>query len=187
MPISEIVDYIHTRTQEGASAQELRATLMAAGWHESDIENGLRDVAIGLHPATPGASIHEDLAQVRGMVAHLATRLQGIETTVASLPTSFIGPDHELMESHKPGFFGRALSLTLTILATVGLGLYGADAVPRGIITAQDYQIMLGAIGALFAVVSMVLIRRYRAWSGWLLCGGAVALWITDIVLAWRI
>lgn len=86
MPESELVDYIQEQTQQGVTAEHLRISLMEAGWHEADINNALHDVAAGLHPATPGASIHEDLAQVRGMVAHLATRVHSIEATLARTP-----------------------------------------------------------------------------------------------------
>jgi hypothetical protein len=94
MPNSQLVSYLQEQTQQGASAQMLRESLMEAGWPELEIDNALHDVAAGLHPATPGASIHEDLAQVRGMVAHLAARVKTLEARL--LPSEFIGPDHEL-------------------------------------------------------------------------------------------
>ena len=80
----ELVDYIRAQSALGVPAPMLRETLMGAGWAEHDIENALHDVAAGMHPVTMGASIHEDLAQVRGMVSHLATRVQRLESRLVS-------------------------------------------------------------------------------------------------------
>lgn len=80
----ELIDYIRSQSQEGVPAPMLRETLMNAGWAEHDIENALHDVAAGMHPITAGASIHEDLAQVRGLVSHLASRVQRLEVRLAA-------------------------------------------------------------------------------------------------------
>jgi hypothetical protein len=201
MPIAELVDYIQAQTQEGVSAQDLRVSLMEAGWHEVDIDNALHDVAAGLHPATPGASIHEDLAQVRGMVAHLAARMKDLEGTIASfasspqrlalesqeqLPTAFIGAERELTATPPASLFSRAVSLALTLLGSLGLARYGVSLVRRQEIALQDFHIMVIAFGLLALVLSVVLIRQGRAWSGMMACVGALTVWLIDIDLAWR-
>src|SRR4030042_2229232 len=84
MTVPEMIEYVRQQSQAGVSAQELRETLMAAGWSELDVENALHDVAAGLQPVTIGASIHEDLAQVRGLVAHLTTRVGRLEARLAT-------------------------------------------------------------------------------------------------------
>ena len=76
----ELLSYIHEQTRQGMTAQDIRVALMESGWSERDVENAFHDVAAGLEPLTQGASIHEDLAQVRGMVSHLANRVRTIET-----------------------------------------------------------------------------------------------------------
>ncbi len=200
MPIAELVDYIQAQTQEGVSAQELRVSLMEAGWHEVDIENALHDVAAGLHPATPGASIHEDLAQVRGMVAHLAARMKDLEGTIAAfasspqrlalepqgqLPSAFIGAERELPPA-PVSLFSRALTFTLTLLGSIGLARYGVSLVQRQQVALQDFHIIVGAFGLLALVLSVVLIRQGRAWSGMMTCITALTVWLIDIDLAWR-
>lgn len=84
MSHQDLVLYIREQTQQGVTAEVLRQKLMEAGWRELDIANALHDVAAGLRPVSEGASIHEDLAQVRGVVAHLATRMKALEVHLAS-------------------------------------------------------------------------------------------------------
>ena len=88
----DLIAYIRQETQDGVTAHELRETLMEAGWSELDVDNALHDVAAGLRPVTEGASIHEDLAQVRGMVAHLASRVQKLETRLTAVPATLSLP-----------------------------------------------------------------------------------------------
>lgn len=201
MPIAELIDYIKTQTQEGVSAQELRVALMEAGWHEVDIENGLHDVAAGLRPATPGSSIHEDLAQVRGMVAHLAVRIKDVEKTIASLasdptmqalptqgllPSTYIGAERELMVRHSPSRLYRVMSAILTMLCSVSVAQYGASLVHREAVALQDYHIMIGAFGILVLILSVVFLRQGRAWLATLLSFGVLIVWAFDVDMAWR-
>ncbi len=202
MAVPELVDYIQEQTQQGESAQNLRESLMEAGWQELDIENALHDVAAGLHPATPGASIHEDLAQVRGMVAHLADRVKGIEATLASsialpaqpqigvqreLPSSFIGPDHELTAGHSRHTLARAVSLVVALGVAVLLGVYVTSLVSLHALAPLDQIVIAAAGGAFLIVMAGISMRRGHAWASSLLTAGAVALWATDALVSWRV
>lgn len=189
MPISELVDYIRTETQEGATADALRVTLMEAGWQEVDIDNALHDVAAGMYPATPGASIHEDLAQVRGMVAHLATRVKGLEATLATfatLPSTFIGADHELAGPSRASLARKVITTIVFVLSAGALGLYVTNLVNDNALAPRDMLIIAGALGALCFVISFIRMRRGHAWSAALFCAGAIALWAADTIVAWR-
>lgn len=201
MPIPELIDFIRSETQEGATAQSLRVTLMEAGWQEVDIDNALHDVAAGMHPATPGASIHEDLAQVRGMVAHLATRVKGLEASLASfvttapaqqlpaqhsLPSPFIGVEHELAGPTGLSLARKILSVIGTALFVGVLALYATELVSDGILTSRDALIIAGAAGVLCYIVSFMRMRRGYAWSASVLAAAAIALWLADVFVAWR-
>lgn len=80
----ELVSYIAQQTRSGLAAVDLRTSLMEAGWSEEEIGNALHDVAAGMEPLTTGVALHEDLAQVRGVVAHLASRIRVLEGRLAS-------------------------------------------------------------------------------------------------------
>ncbi len=202
MPPSSLVDYIHEQTRDGISAHDIRVELLAAGWRELDIENGFRDVAAGLHPVTPGASIHEDLAQVRGMVAHLATRMKDLEATLASvatlphqqslpmqgqLPTAFIGADHELTARPAPSLARRAISLVIAALVFLQLAQYGAILVQRQSIAQQDYHVMVASFVALLVIAAALALRSRASWRATLLSASALILGGADLVFSWRV
>jgi len=202
MPIPELVDYIRTQTQEGVTAEDLRFSLMEAGWLENDIDNALHDVAAGLHPATPGASIHEDLAQVRGMVAHLASRVKGVEAQLASftgrpvqaslptqsqLPTEFIAADHELSAPSGRGTFFHIISLVITVALSVGVGVYATQLVNRNALAPLDHLLIAAALGVFLLIASVVYMKRGKAWAASLLAAGGLALCGTDVFISWRV
>lgn len=195
MPDTELVDYIQEQTQQGVTAQDLRVSLMEAGWHESDINNALHDVAAGLHPATPGASIHEDLAQVRGMVAHLATRVHSIEATLASagalgaqrqLLSGTIGPDHEISAPKRHHWFGRMVTLFALVALFGFVGSYASNLVARNALAPLDQLIIAAALGALLLVGAIIAMRRHNAWTASLLTASALTLWGVDGLISWR-
>ncbi len=183
MPNPELVSYLQEQTQQGVSAQVLRESLMEAGWHEMDIENALHDVAAGLHPATPGASIHEDLAQVRGMVAHLAARVGNIE---AMLPSSFIGPDHELPAPTSHSLFWRVCSLIATVALTIWLGTFFTQLIAGYSITRVDLAIILGAGSVLLFVIAIMFVRHNCTWNASLMTAYAVTSGAAGVWLAWK-
>ncbi len=202
MPDADLVAYIQDQTAEGVTAEALRESLMSVGWRERDIENAFHDVAAGLHPATPGASIHEDLAQVRGMVAHLANRIRGLEATFASvagigtqaqlptqaaIPSAFIGPDHELPSSHASSWMGRLFALLIvvagmgTLGATMGVRVLGREVFPF------DEMVIFGASAAFLMVVALIAMRRHHPWTAILLSAVAASMWLTQIIVVWRL
>ena len=127
----DLISYIRRETQNGVTAHELRETLMEAGWNELDVDNGLHDVAAGLRPVTEGASIHEDLAQVRGMVAHLAMRVNSLEARLIQVPVPAMLPASpvplQLSRGHQHRRLMQALMLVvLGIVAFSGLVLWRA-------------------------------------------------------------
>lgn len=195
MADSELVDYIQEQTQQGITAQDLRVSLMEAGWHESDVNNALHDVAAGLHPATPGASIHEDLAQVRGMVAHLATRVHSIEATLAStgalgmqeqLPSRTLGANHEISAPKRHHWFGRMVSLLVLIALFGFVGSYASGLVARHALAPLDQLVIAAAVGALLLIGAIVAMRRHSTWTASLLAASAVILWGMDSLISWR-
>jgi len=202
MPISELVDYVRTQTQEGVTAEDLRVALMEAGWQEFDVDNALHDVAAGLSPTTPGASIHEDLAQVRGMVAHLATRLKGVEARLASiselptqqslpaqaqLPSGYVGTDHQLADRPHKSVFVRILSTVVAAGLAVGTGIYVTDVVRRSDVAPMSHLLFAGGLGALLLLCAVVVMRKGRGWAASMLSAGGLTLLATDIVVAWRV
>lgn len=196
MPIPELVDYVRTQTQEGVSAEDVRVALLEAGWQEFDIENALHDVAAGLHPATPGASIHEDLAQVRGMVAHLATRLKTVEARLASLaslpsqpllPSEFIPADHELSSGSRHPALARVFSVFLVLLAAVALGIYATGLVERNALAPRDHIMIAAALGGFLIVAAVVAMRRRSGWMATLLSAAGLMLWAMDTYIAWNV
>lgn len=202
MPDADLVTYIQDQTAEGITAEALRESLMGAGWHERDIENAFHDVAAGLHPATPGASIHEDLAQVRGMVAHLAGRIRGLEASLASvagvgvrgqlptqgaIPSAFIGPDHELPAPRGSSWVGRLFAL---LIAVAGMGTLGAVMGMRVLgreVFPFDEMVIFGASAAFLMVVAVIAMRRHHPWTAMLLSATAASMWLTQAVVAWRL
>ena len=196
MPDSDLVDYIQEQTQQGATAQNLRVVLMEAGWHESDINNALHDVAAGLSPATPGASIHEDLAQVRGMVAHLATRVHSIESTLASvgslgmqeqLPSGTLGPGYEISAPKRPHWFGRTVMLLTLIGLFVFVGSYTTGLVTRQSGAPLEQLVIVAAVGALLLVSAIAAMRRRNTWAASQLTASAVTLWGVEVLISWRV
>ena len=196
MPDSELVDYIQEQTQQGVTAQDLRVSLMEAGWHESDISNALHDVAAGLHPTTPGASIHEDLAQVRGMVAHLASRVHSIEATLASsgalsaqgqLSSGTLGADHELPAPERHRWFSSASMLVVLVALFALVGSYSSDLVSRHALAPVDQLIIVASVAVLLLIAAVVSMRRHLAWVASLLTASAVTLWGMDVFLSWRV
>lgn len=156
----DLNSYVRQQTQNGVTANELRETLMEAGWAELDIDNALHDVAAGLRPVTEGASIHEDLAQVRGMVAHLASRVKMLETRLVQAPvmppmelTAGTGsPARELPRGRRR----LALFLMVVVVAVVCfLGLMDLEAWRARSLEPQT----AGAIGILLLVFLMVSFR----------------------------
>ena len=163
----ELISYIRQQTQEGVTAHELRETLMEAGWGELDVDNALHDVAAGLRPVTEGASIHEDLAQVRGMVAHLASRIQKLEarlvgapamSAILQLPVGTDAPARELPRGRRR--LSRALSLMILAFTVFGCLLvyraWQANALETQ--TAAALAILL----VVFLVVVLRILRRRR-------------------------
>lgn len=198
MPIPELVDYVRTQTQGGVAAEDLRVALMEVGWHELDIENALHDVAAGLHPTTPGASIHEDLAQVRGMVAHLAKRLKGVEAQLASLPSAralpvqaqlpstFIGADHEL-PIRRSRFLRRGISLLASVVLFVCVGVYTRGLVASQTLLPIEYLLGVVVVGCVLMVASIMCMRSGRGWAASLTAAGGLTLWMTSTYLAWYV
>ncbi len=178
MPILDLVAYVQEQTQEGVSAQTLRESLMAAGWQERDIENAFHDVAAGLYPATPGASIHEDLAQVRSMVAHLASRVKYLEST-------FIGPERELTASALSGKLWRIMPIVVMAALAFWLGMFVPSLVSRYAFSPADQTVIGGALGFLLLVSSLLGWRWRRAFIAEMFLAAAIALWMADTFVAW--
>lgn len=196
MSDSDLVDYIQEQTQQGVSARDLRILLMEAGWHESDINNALHDIAAGLYPATPGASIHEDLAQVRTVVAHLATRIHSIEATLVStgvmpvqgqLPSGTLGPDHEISAPQAHHRFGRAAMLVVLIALFGYLGSFSTALVARHSLSPVDQLTIAAATAALLLVWAIVAMRRRSVWTAMLLTASAVTLSAMVGLISWRV
>lgn len=193
MPIPELVDYVRTQTQEGVGAEYLRTALMEAGWQELDIDNALHDVAAGLHPATPGASIHEDLAQVRGLVAHLATRIKGVEARLASipgqamLPTSYIGADHEITDKPMGGMFIHIISILAAFAAAIFLGKYATELIQNNSLSPRDFTVIIVALGAFLIDAGVVTMRRGRGWIATMLTAFGLMLWTAIVGISWRV
>jgi hypothetical protein len=196
MPLTELIDYIREQTQQGVSAEALREELMEAGWHQTDIENALHDVAAGLHPVTAGASIHEDLAQVRGMVAHLATRVRTLEAHLASvgvlgapapmavLPGGTPDASHTLSRAHRPG--RRVVMTIAAALVCAAAGWYAASLIDRSGSAPVSWLMVAAASGLVLMAVSVILMRRGKGWAASILAALAVAVWAVDTIVAWR-
>ncbi|MCC6934607.1 MAG: hypothetical protein IT406_02905 [Candidatus Yanofskybacteria bacterium] len=190
MQSNELVSYIQEQTQQGISAQLLRESLLEAGWHETDIENALHDVAAGLHPATPGASIHEDLAQVRGMVAHLAARVRGIEaalSSVASLPMQReLSTQGALPAAPSRQWPGRLLAGMVGVASAVGAARFGANLVAHGSLMPRDAAIVASAIALVVLLGGLVAMRHRSAKMATCCTAGALMMGALVVWSAWR-
>jgi len=190
----DLVDYIREQTAAGVPAQDLRATLMGAGWNEHDVENALHDVAAGLEPLTSGASLHEDVAQVRGMVSHLASRVQRLEARLTSagalsapaeLPAGTGAPDRELPAGHGSGAVMKAVTAlaAVAVLATYGRLFQSAvatsDTAPVGLLQGA------GLAGVLLLLGAWRLMRRHP-WGAQVFAASAVTVWAVAVWHAWR-
>ncbi len=190
----DLVAYIREQSAAGISAEELRVALMEAGWHEHDVENALHDVAAGLEPLTTGASLHEDVAQVRGLVAHLASRVQRLETRLgaapapampAMLPSATIGPERELRAGRT---FGTKRIFSAAV-AFAGLAVFGYAfqlLVERSQQAPMAFLQVAGLIGLLGILGAWILMRRGSAWPAQLVSASAVAVWALTVWHAWR-
>ena len=168
----ELVSYLQEQTQEGVPADVLRQALMETGWKELDIENALHDVAAGLVPLTDGVSLHEDVSQVRTMVAHLAQRVKTIEVHLASagalpvqgeLPAGGGIPSHTLT-SRRTNPAISLLAAFLGLMLFAWLGWYGSVLTARGALSPGDqFTIAVGA-GVLLLVSGYITMRRHQAW-----------------------
>ncbi len=161
MPAPELLDYIREQTRQGLTAQDIRATLMESGWSERDVENAFHDVAAGLEPLTRGASIHEDLAQVRGMVAHLAARVRTLEfrltaagalSELAELPPAQMPALNPAHGSLRRTFF--RMLLVLASLGGIGLTWYSWQ------VFGMIEMTTAAALGVFWIVFAVVLYRR---------------------------
>lgn len=182
MTSPELITYIGEQTQQGVSADILRQSLMESGWHERDIENALHDVAAGLSPLTEGASLHEDVSQVRSMVAVLATRVKTIEAQLASVAA--LPMQKELPAPVHHHWLASAV---------VGIALWGVfGAYVFGVATGQlmptpDQMMIAIAVGGIFFAIGYRAMRRGHAWMGAMLTGMAISLWGMTTWLAWSI
>jgi hypothetical protein len=153
----DLIAYIRQETQDGVTANELRETLMEAGWNELDVDNALHDVAAGLRPVTEGASIHEDLAQVRGMVAHLAVRVQKLEVQFIAAPAALTLPAGTNVPARELPRGRRAQGLLMFLVVSVSLF--------AGVLTLRAWRASAlenqtaGAITLLILVFLVVMLR----------------------------
>src|SRR4030042_1826830 len=170
MTVPEMIEYVRQQSQAGVSAQELRETLMAAGWTEFDVENALHDVAAGLQPITVGASIHEDLAQVRGLVAHLTARVGRLEARLTNAPGTpmLTNPEPALPAPRRHWWGFLAVSLIL-VTVCVGMGVT-----------------LAGVTALVVALFGWFFVRHQRAWPARYSAAMAIAIGSWSTWLAWR-
>jgi hypothetical protein len=188
----DLIQYIREQTQDGVPAQDLRVALMESGWAERDVDNALHDVAAGLRPVTEGASIHEDLAQVRGMVAHLASRVRTLEAhltnvgQVAELPAGTIGPERELTVGRTGSVIGRVFGVFFTMALLAALVFYSIPYVlahPQPQWVVMQGTILAGLFLLLWAYRAM---KRGASLMAHLTLILAVGAWATVSWYAWR-
>jgi hypothetical protein len=187
----DLIAYIRKETQEGIAAQELRIALMEAGWQERDIDNALHDVAAGLQPITYGASIHEDLAQVRGMVAHLALRVKELEAHMAisapvqraELPS---GEMLSLSKGHGPSFIIKVISAAAVIVLIASVGFLFSTSIVNDQESSRSLLWVAAGTGAVLFGVAYFLMRRGNAWAADLAAASSVAAWSLSVWHAWR-
>lgn len=156
----DLVAYIREQSAQGIPAQSLREALLEAGWGELDVENALHDVAAGMEPLTTGASLHEDVAQVRGMVAHLATRIQRLEARLTAAASETL-PSGELLQLPRGHRHGLRTFFSWLLLFVVVVG--------GGVATWQGWYVMHRiewstalALGVLLLVMLVVVGRWIR-------------------------
>jgi hypothetical protein len=186
----ELIDYIRSQSQQGVPAPMLREALMSAGWAEHDIENALHDVAAGMHPVTAGASIHEDLAQVRGLVAHLAGRVQRLEVRLASAGPPVAGmlearpsPEETLPAPRKrQSGFWKSLSAAVVLAAVAWFVELQVAESTDGPMTLFISLAALGVLSLAFAYRSM---RRGARSTATVLTAVALGLWALTTWHAW--
>jgi hypothetical protein len=187
----ELIDYIRAQSQQGVPAPMLRESLMEAGWAEHDIENALHDVAAGMRPVTAGASIHEDLAQVRGLVAHLASRVHRLEVRLtAAMPSAGLlearpGPDETLPAPRSVGGsgIGKAIAAAVFLAAAawfVEMRVAASDAVPVRLF------VSLAALGVLSIVLAYGTMRRGAHATASALTATALGLWALATWHVWN-
>jgi hypothetical protein len=205
--VPELVSYIRQQSQQGVAAPELRVALMEAGWFEADIDNAMHDVAAGLQPVTAGASIHEDLAQVRGMVAHLASRVKILEARLPagqagltgqpapealpsggglSLPKGTIGSERELVQGRGSRWLERFVGVLADVVVLAFVGWYLAAQVARNDAMPVGLFATVGIIAAGVFTVAYHFMRRRRAWVANLMAASAIALWSIIVWHAWQ-
>lgn len=190
----DLVDYIREQTSAGVPAQELRAALMETGWSERDVENALHDVAAGLEPLTSGASLHEDVAQVRGMVSHLASRVQRLEAHLVSagalsapaeLGAGTGAPERELPSGRGSGVVMKAATAlaAAAVLATYGrlfqTAVSASDSAPVGLLQGA-------ALAGILLLVGAWRLMRRHPWGAQVFAASAAAVWAVAVWHAWR-
>lgn len=188
---SDLVAYIREQTQDGITADSLRVALMEAGWPERDVENALHDVAAGLHPVTAGASIHEDLAQVRGMVAHLAGRVRTLEARLTGVPLELPmqqelpGAPLALPPAAPAPFWPRhMIAILFGWAAFLFTSQFAADWAMTAGLLPSDQALFTGAAGAGLLVVGYIAMRLKSAWLSSLITDGALGILGSAIVVA---
>lgn len=193
MVYSELVTYLREQTQQGVPADVLRQTLMEAGWLELDIENALHDVAAGMTPLSEGVSLHEDVSQVRAMVAHLASRVRTIEARLTAggalpmqgeLPSGTIGPERELKAGHRRHLMWKIVSVVGVFVLFAGIGFYMRLSDVR--VTPMTQLSVAVLVGILSLGAGVIAMRRHHAWIASLGTAIAVAAWTLTTYVAWQ-
>lgn len=194
MPHPDLAVYIREQTQQGVSAAALRETLMESGWREVDIENAFHDVAAGLSPVTMGASIHEDLAQVRGMVAHLAGRVRTVEAQLTSagllpmqgeLSGGSLAPEHALAAPQL--HWGRFMLWLLGVSAILMLGGFQLmRLVATGALSVPMALVIPSGVAAGMALAGFFAIRARKLGAAIVWWASAIGSWAVVAGVAWR-
>lgn len=194
MAFPELISYISEQTQQGIPAQVLREALLESGWREYDIENAFHDVAAGLNPLTEGASLHEDVSQVRSMVTHLAARIKNLEAVLASagvlpmqseLPAGLGDPSRTLSSAQNPRGALVIAFLSVGLISVVASWLAMAVFIRQSLAPFDQATIAEG-IGVASLIIGLVMMRMRYAWSAALWVGTSIVVWATTIWLAWR-
>jgi hypothetical protein len=178
----ELTIYVSEQTRQGVPAEVLRQSLMESGWHERDIANALHDVAAGLSPLTEGASLHEDVSQVRSMVSVLAARVKTIEATLASAGSL---PMQKELSAPKPHH--SLASIIVGIVLWIALGWYAVGLATNDPIPKSDRTIIIAALGAGLFIIGYTAMRMRRPWMAALLAGAAISLWSVTAWLSWSV
>lgn len=186
----DLIAYIRQQSAQGVTAQTLREELLASGWREEDIENALHDMAAGLHPVTAGASLHEDLAQVRGIVSHLASRVQRLEARLAVS----LAPSRELASGALPKEMlpaprkrvGAGIMVTLFIVGAVLFGWYMTELVVQNPQVPTLVLLTIAGISTIFFLGAFLAMRRNKGWLAALLISSGSIAGAADVWVAWR-